>query len=161
MANKATRHAVYEVLDSERSYQEHRWGDEHRRNPHSVTEFLVYMRDYVEEALHFLSREADPEASERALHWVRKVAALGVSCMEQHGAPFREGFEPKRPQHQCSAPEWCGCNKMADDDRTAVERARTKAYLSSSNQNYGVSGDDRLFCSNGCLDEARDGSTRP
>lgn len=85
----ATREKVYEALDSERSYQERLWGPAHDRG-HSITEFLVYMRDYVEEALHTLSRESDASANPKALDSVRKVTALGVACMEVHGAPKRK-----------------------------------------------------------------------
>jgi len=83
-----------QAIHDERRYQAERW-NEHTTSTagrHSVTEFLVYMRDYVEEALHVVSREADPEASEKALHIVRKVAALGVACMEQNGVRRRGGL---------------------------------------------------------------------
>jgi len=85
------RSEVYEAIDGEREYQERRWNPDTTSTggAHSVTEFLVYMQDYVNEALHHVSRNADPEASLVALNVVRKVAALGVACMEQHGAPRR------------------------------------------------------------------------
>jgi len=87
----ATRAEVYEAIDSERRYQDMRWNASTTTTEgnHNVTEFLVYMRDYVEEALHYLSRNADPEATKFALNSVRKVATLGVACMEQNGAPQR------------------------------------------------------------------------
>lgn len=81
----ATRQEVYEALDTERTYQGKRWGDAN----HSITEFLVYMQDYVAEALHKCSRLPDEEANPQALDSIRKVAALGVAAMEQHGAPKR------------------------------------------------------------------------
>jgi hypothetical protein len=88
---KATRQEVYTAIDGEREYQEKRWNPSTTSTggQHSVTEFLVYMRDYVEEALHHLSRNADPEASQCALGSVRKITTLGVACMEQNGAPRR------------------------------------------------------------------------
>lgn len=84
----ASRAEVYAALDTERTYQIEKWGDDHDGG-HTVTEFLVYMRDYVEEALHTVTREADETANPKALDIVRKVAALGVACMERHGAPVR------------------------------------------------------------------------
>lgn len=83
-----SRSEVYAAIDSERDYQDQRWNCETTPTcgKHSVTEFLVYMRDYIEEALHYASRNPDPQATEKALHDVRKVAALAVSCMEQNGA---------------------------------------------------------------------------
>lgn len=86
------RSQAYAAINSERDYQGRKWGDPE----HSVTEFLVYMRDYIEEALHVVSRQSDPDASLAALHSVRKVAALGVACMEQCGAPHRREEGPAR-----------------------------------------------------------------
>lgn len=85
------RDEVYDVIDSERDYQDRKWNCETTPTcgKHSVTEFLVYMRDYCEEALHHISRNADPDATTSALENVRKITALGVSCMEQNGAPHR------------------------------------------------------------------------
>lgn len=90
--NKFTE--VCKALKSERQYQETRWNciTTSTCGKHSVTEFLVFMRDYAEEALHHLSRNSEPQASEFALNSIRKIAAMGVACMEQHGAPLREGF---------------------------------------------------------------------
>lgn len=87
-----SRQEVYEAIDSERDYQDRRWNPETTSTggKHSVTEFLVFMRSYVNEALEIVSRNAEPEASGRALEAVRKVSALGVVCMEQHGAPRRQ-----------------------------------------------------------------------
>lgn len=85
------RSKVYELIDGERDYQELRWNGHttSTHGAHSVTEFLVFIRDYVDEALHTVSRKGEPEASELASANVRKIAALAVACMEQHGAPAR------------------------------------------------------------------------
>jgi len=84
-----TRAEVYRAIDTERDYQEFRWSDSTTHHNHSLTEWLVYIRDYTEEALHILSREADPVATEKALPFLRKIAPLGVAGMEQLGAPLR------------------------------------------------------------------------
>ncbi len=88
----AARSDVYDAIDSEREYQDRRWNCETTPTcgRHSVTEFMVYMRDYLEEALHYVSRSADPQAEEFALNNIRKITALGVACMEQNGAPHRK-----------------------------------------------------------------------
>jgi len=92
---RATRGEVYASLDSERAYQDVRW------NPSTTTtggvhempaEWIMYMEDYLAEAKHVLSRESEPECTQKALHIIRKVTALGVACMEQCGAPRREGY---------------------------------------------------------------------
>lgn len=90
-----TREEVYRALDSERDYQDSRWNDETTSTGgrHTVDEYVLYMIDYIAEARKQLSRNASPEAQELALNTVRKVAAMGVACMEENGAPQREGFE--------------------------------------------------------------------
>jgi hypothetical protein len=84
-----SRREVYKAIDTERDYQEVRW-DGHT---HTVTEWMVYMRDYIEEGLHHVSRSANEL---QALEEVRKVTALGVACMEQLGAPKRKA--PTQPK---------------------------------------------------------------
>jgi hypothetical protein len=86
---KASMAEVFTAIDGERKYQDELWGPTESHGQHSITEFLVFMRDYVEEALHTESRESMSSADLKSLHIVRKVAALGVACMEQHGAPRR------------------------------------------------------------------------
>jgi len=82
------REEVYKHIDTERDYQAVRWNENttSTAGKHSVTEFLVYIRDYTEEALHLVTRNADPKASEDAAHILRKIAALAVACMEQNGS---------------------------------------------------------------------------
>ena len=82
------RKKVYELIDGEREYQALRWNEDTTSTGgfHSVTEFLVYIRDYTEEALHVVSRNDEPKASEEASHILRKIAALAVACMEQNGS---------------------------------------------------------------------------
>jgi len=86
------RSEVYAAIDSERDYQNVRWGPDKTDTGHlhSITEWLVYMRDYIEEALHAESRMATRDADKVALEIIRKVSALGVVAMEQHGAPLRK-----------------------------------------------------------------------
>ena len=37
-----------------------------------------------------MTREPNAAVNPKALHIIRKVAALGVAAMEQHGAPLRD-----------------------------------------------------------------------
>jgi hypothetical protein len=85
---------VYAALDSERAYQDTRWNESTTTSEgkHSLEEWIVYMEDYSAEAKHLLSRMSTQEAYPKALEIIRKVTAMGVACMEQHGAPRREGF---------------------------------------------------------------------
>ena len=86
----ATIDEVFEAIRNERKYQDELFGDTELEGLHSITEMLVYIKDYTEEALHIESRLVNPEADEKALHIIRKIAALAVSTMEQHGIMHRD-----------------------------------------------------------------------
>jgi hypothetical protein len=93
---KASRKEVYLALDSERAYQAIRWNRDTTATGgvhESLGDWLMYMDDYLAEAKHVLSRAGEPEATDKALHILRKVTALGVAAMEALGAPQREGYE--------------------------------------------------------------------
>lgn len=90
---------VYKVIDGERAYQK-KWEDTESKGTHETGAFILFMEHYLKEARRLEStlenggngRRIDdgiigPEGS---LDFVRKVTALGVSCMEQNGAPERE-----------------------------------------------------------------------
>jgi hypothetical protein len=85
------RKAVYDAIDGERAYQDARWTPETTSSggQHSLEEWIVYMEDYLAEAKHFLSRESWNTGYPKALNTMRKVTAMGVAAMEQHGAPQR------------------------------------------------------------------------
>lgn len=86
-----TRQEVYEAIDTERDYQDQRWNIATTASAgiHSVSEFILFMDDYLREAKTQLSRNGEPQASAMALETLRKVIGMGVACMEQHGAPPR------------------------------------------------------------------------
>lgn len=77
----ATRKQVFSVVTDERVYQDRKWGtlDEH---PHEVGSWITIMRKLLRDA-------EDAYQSQRgdigALDEIRKVVAVGVACMEQHG----------------------------------------------------------------------------
>jgi len=85
-----SRRDVYKAIDSERTYQEERWGDRF----HSVTEYILYMEHHLELARQLASTQDQgvPVHHNDTLDCIRKVAALGVVCMEENGAPHREGY---------------------------------------------------------------------
>ena len=100
----ADRNAVYMAIDTERRYQDLRWNSETTTSDglHSLEEWFVYIEDYVSEAKHVLSRKPRQVADVEALVIMRKVAAMAVCAMEQHGAPMRvlppelyQGLDPK------------------------------------------------------------------
>jgi len=89
---KATRIEVYAAIDGERDYQDSRWNHETTASEgiHSPGEFLVFMKDYLDEAFTKFSRQAEPKATEDVLDIIRKIAGMGVACMEQNGVVRRK-----------------------------------------------------------------------
>jgi len=86
----ATRAEVYAALDSERDYQEMRKERDGGKPSHTVTEFLVYTRSYLNEALEKASRVWGADADKEVLDTLRKVGGLVIACMEENGAPKRK-----------------------------------------------------------------------
>lgn len=86
-----SREETWAAVVSELDHQIAVWNKETTvtEGNHSVAEFVLFMQDYVREATTVLSRNGEPFASEAALHIVRKITAMGVSCMMQNGAPYR------------------------------------------------------------------------
>lgn len=88
----APRSEVYAAIDSERAYQDARWGTTESSGKSGVggartlDEFVLYIDGYTRDLVQVASHELDPAAK---LAFVRKVAGLCVACMEQHGAPLR------------------------------------------------------------------------
>ena len=99
MTNRAD---VYDAINSERDYQDALWGDSMRAGKHTTTEFLVYIRDYTEEALHRVSRLPDEVNHLDTLDSLRKIATLAVAAMEQHGALPRsiEDYYTAKERHE-------------------------------------------------------------
>jgi hypothetical protein len=80
------RSEVYSLIDGEREYQERKWG---KNKKDSVGDFITYIKAYVDRAI---IRGATEAGWSGALEEVRKIAALSVSCMEQHDTQPR--YEP-------------------------------------------------------------------
>ena len=87
-----TRPEVYAAIDGERDYQDSRWNSETTTSEgkHELEEWLIYIDDYVTEAKHTIARLPRQESSPKVLASLRKIAAMCVCAMEQHGAPRRE-----------------------------------------------------------------------
>lgn len=94
-----SREEVYAALDSERNYQDSRWGGTlsgdrepfagQKAGDRTVDEFILYIAGYTGDLVQNASHFADTQSK---LDIVRKVGALCVATLEQHGAPKREGF---------------------------------------------------------------------
>jgi hypothetical protein len=84
---------VFEAIRVERDYQDALWGAD---RVHSVSEWILYMRDYIDQAAAIVSRTSAPTCNREALHIIRKVATMGVACMEQNGIPVRNMRDLKK-----------------------------------------------------------------
>lgn len=82
---------AFQAINTERDYQEARWasqtGKDAGTNGHTVDEFSLYILSYAQDLAKLASTT---RGNDTKLDFVRKVTALGVACMEQHGAPHRE-----------------------------------------------------------------------
>ena len=80
-----SREDVYVAIDGERDYQDQKWGTIEQRQK-QVGSWLTLIRHALMEA----EREwASSRGDESALAEIRKVVALGVACLEQHGVSRR------------------------------------------------------------------------
>lgn len=78
---------AYLAIDGERAYQE----DIHPHpEPLTVGEELILLEEYIAKAREKWVKEGRPEVA--TLNGIRKVAAIAVRCLEQHGAPRRDGY---------------------------------------------------------------------
>ena len=84
------RSEVYSVIDGERDYQDRTWGTIEQR-PKQVGSWLTLMRHCLTKAE---TEWATTRGDEYALDEIRKVVAVGIACMEQHGAMRRKPAEP-------------------------------------------------------------------
>jgi hypothetical protein len=85
------RESVYGLINGEREYQDRRWTSATTTSGgiHSVEEWIVYCEDYLLEAKHLLSRNPKQIGDTAAMNVLRKVAAMIVCALEQHGADPR------------------------------------------------------------------------
>lgn len=83
-----TREAVYKAIDSERNHQDRKWGTP-EKHPHEVGAWVTLIRKFVNDAEVAWSGSSNDYT---ALIEIRKVAAIAVACMEQHGVIQRDKF---------------------------------------------------------------------
>lgn len=82
------RRRVYEAVDSERLFQDSKWGTI-SQHPHEVGGWITLMRKLLHDAEEAWSESAGDRG---ALAEIRKVIAVGVACCEQHGVESRSKF---------------------------------------------------------------------
>ena len=82
----ASRFDVFCVLDGERKYQDSLCG-----RPLLIGEEILLIQEYAKRARREWTEDfCDGDAVEgEALNMIRKITAIGLRCMEHHGAPER------------------------------------------------------------------------
>ncbi len=91
------RGKIFGVIVGERNFQDaQQKGGRFQKEVHTVGEELLLMKRYLDKAI---AKYADNFGDAPALHGIRKVAALAVRCMENHGALPRELGE-RRPSSE-------------------------------------------------------------
>lgn len=85
----SSRARAYRAIDSERAYQNAQIGNAKRHEGQPAMtpgEYILCMEKCLLDAR---TEWYKPDGGKSCLEFVRKVTALGVSCMELHGAPLR------------------------------------------------------------------------
>jgi len=86
---KASKQDVFNAITDERVFQDRKWGTV-EQHPHEVGSWLTIMRQLMNDAdKGWMSNRGD----EAALDDIRKVVAVGVACMEQHGIVHRKAID--------------------------------------------------------------------
>ena len=76
------RKEVYSRIDTERDYQDLIWSG----HTHEVGAYITMLRHYVTKAEQAWTEN---QGDTPALDVIRKITAIGVHCMEEHGVPER------------------------------------------------------------------------
>lgn len=83
------RTKIYEAINSERDYQDQKWGTP-KEHPHEVGGYITLMRNLLNRAE---KAWAESSSNDTALAELRKTVAVGVACFEQHGVSRRINAE--------------------------------------------------------------------
>ena len=80
------RQDVYDIIDSERDYQEQKFGNSKSSSrkgsgERTLDEFALYIRGYAEDLAYIGSHST---SKSNKIDAVRKIAGLCVQCLEQH-----------------------------------------------------------------------------
>jgi len=91
------RDEVFEAINEERSYQQSKWNENVTDSGglHTLPEWLLYVESYVNEAKHVYSRFPNPQGRVFCQHALRKIAALAVAALEDHGVVTRAEEGPR------------------------------------------------------------------
>jgi hypothetical protein len=85
-ANKEQVTSLIESIESERVYQNKIWvyNATETGDLHSNLDFITFIKSYLNEAIDIVSRSAEPDASHKAGHILRKIAAMALASVEMN-----------------------------------------------------------------------------
>lgn len=83
---------IFHAIQQERLYQIRKWGP-NESHPHDVPGWLLIMQAELQEAIKTWTKHPGPLCIPEVLCEILQVVAVGVACMEQHGAMWREKLE--------------------------------------------------------------------
>lgn len=81
-----TRDEVYALIQGEREYQTRLWPG----HKHTYREYLIFVRDYLQEALHLESRFTGGDGQTKAI--VRKVATMCLAAIEENSSSCKDAY---------------------------------------------------------------------
>lgn len=103
----SSRAQVYAAIDTERTYQDalakasaERFGTSFGH--HEIPSYLLFMQQYLDLATARASMDWSGDCYIETLKIIRKIVALGVACMEEHGAIDREHVSASEIQSRIS-----------------------------------------------------------
>jgi hypothetical protein len=82
-----SREEIYKAIDDERYYQDQLGADRTDSSEHTVGDYLTMLGSYLRKAQ---NEWTDNAGTTMSLCQIRKIAAIAVRCMEEHGAPTRQ-----------------------------------------------------------------------
>ena len=103
--SKTARSVVYAAINTERAYQDELPPSRTDGSDKTVGDYITMMGAYYDRALQAWASHPGPE---QALEVMRKLAAIAVHCMEDHGAPERVRLvlKPRDPVRFKPAGSW-------------------------------------------------------
>lgn len=122
------RQQVYLAIDGEREYQDSLPRTRTDGSAKGVGDYLTLISRYHRKAEDDWS---DTAGNDAALHQIRKIAAIAVHCLEDHGAPLRQTAPAtKQPAEQGLTDQ----DVLPDAARAVVDKilAKTKTRIESA-----------------------------
>ena len=83
------REEVFQIVSQEIDYGRKLWEGSDTQDNHSPEEWIMYMEHYLNDCKKIASTRPAPEYIEEVTDQMRKVVAIGMKCLIQHGCPAR------------------------------------------------------------------------